>query len=52
MGNIEREDGQLEPVHQSTDGPAMSTLQLTGGTSPGHAERMLRALGHDPRDAT
>ena len=32
-------------------GPFMSTLQITGSTDPGHADRLLAALGHDPKDA-
>jgi hypothetical protein len=33
------------------DGPFMSTLELTGGPDPDHTDRLLRALGHDPKDA-
>lgn len=32
-------------------GPHMSTLEITGSTDPDHADRLLRALGHDPKDA-
>lgn len=32
------------------DGPFMSALEITGAQDPGHADRLLRALGHDPED--
>lgn len=33
-------------------GPSMSTLDITcGGTDPDHADRLMRALGHNPEDA-
>jgi hypothetical protein len=32
-------------------GPSMSTLELTGGPDSDHTDRLLRALGHDPKDA-
>ena len=32
-------------------GPFMSTLAITGSTDPDHADRLLQALGHDPKDA-
>jgi hypothetical protein len=31
------------------DEPAMSALQITGSTDPGHAQRLLDVLKGDPR---
>lgn len=36
---------------RTPDGPSMSALQITGSSDPDHADRLLRALGHDPKDA-
>jgi hypothetical protein len=41
---IERDDGRMEKVYEVTDGVPMSALELTGGTSPGHAQRLLDVL--------
>ncbi len=31
--------------------PGMDSLRITGSGDPDHADRLLRALGHDPKDS-
>jgi hypothetical protein len=45
-------DGDVRRKFERTaDGPSMSALQVTGSTDPDHTDRLMRALGHDPKDA-